>query len=100
MARQYTKVQNLKEIIFKLKAEGKTNREIGTQYGLTTKQVKELILRERRKERLIEAGYVLRPKGRPRKTAESEQERLNNKLIKQEMEIQLLRNFLSELGRR
>ena len=100
MARQYTKVQGLKETVFKLKAEGKTNREIGELYGLTTKQVKELVLRERRKERLIEAGYVPLPKGRPRKTPESEQERLNNKLIKQEMEIQLLRNFLSELGRR
>lgn len=26
MARQYTKVQGLKETVFKLKAEGKTNR--------------------------------------------------------------------------
>lgn len=100
MARQYTKVQGLREIVFKLKAEGKTNREIGAMYGLTQKQIKKLAERERRKDRMIAAGYVPQPKGRPRKAPESEEQRRSNELAKLQMEVELLRNFLSEVGRR
>ena len=49
-------------------AEGKTQREIAEYFGLRDKQaVKELLKRERRKERKLEAGILPRPKGRPRK---------------------------------
>ena len=67
MARKYTKVEELSEIIRARKAAGATNRAIGESYGLSLKQVKGLVNRQNRKER---------------------------------MQVELLRNFLSEAGRR
>lgn len=100
MARQYTKVQELWETVLKLKTEGKTNREIGEMYGLTKEQIEELSKRERRRQRRIAAGYIPQPKGRPRKTPENEAARRNNEVIELRMKVELLQNFLSEVGRR
>lgn len=100
MPRKYTKVEELKEIVFERKANGETNQKIGESLGLTKKQVKELVSRERRKERKIAAGYMIRPKGRPRKDGATEEARRNNELAELRMQNELLRNFLSELGRR
>ena len=66
MTRKYTKVEELSEIIRARKAAGETNRAIGESYGLSLKQVKGLVNRQNRKER---------------------------------MQVELLRNFLSEAGR-
>jgi len=100
MARKYTKVEKLSEIIRARKAAGETNRAIGESYGLSLKQIKGLINRQNRKERMLAAGYVLRPKGRPRKEAASEEVRQQNEIVKLRMQVELLRNFLSEAGRR
>ena len=100
MARKYTKVEELSKIIRARKAAGETNRSIGESYGLSLKQVKGLISRQNRKERMEAAGYVVRPKGRPRREAASEEVRQHNELVKLRMQVELLRNFLSEAGRR
>lgn len=100
MARQYTKVQELWETVLKLKTEGKTNREIGEMYGLTKEQIEELGKRERRRQRRIAAGYIPQPKGRPRKRPVSEAEQRNHEVAELRMKVELLRNFLSEVGRR
>ena len=49
---------------------------------------------------MVTAGYVPRPEGRPRKDAASEEVRQHNELVKLRMQVELLRNFLSEAGRR
>ena len=67
MARKYTKVEALTAVIRARKAAGEANRAIGESYGLSLKQVKGLVNRQNRKER---------------------------------MQVELLRNFLSEAGRR
>ena len=59
-----------------------------------------LMERQRRKERKIVMGYIPRPKGRPRKTPTSEEEKRNNEIVQLRMQVELLRNFLSEAGRR
>jgi predicted transcriptional regulator len=100
MARQYTKVEELSEAVFARKANGETNREIAESYGLELQQIKGLIKRQNKKLRLIAAGYIPRSKGRPRKTEESQQEKLNNELIRLRMQVEVLQNFLSEAGRR
>ena len=100
MSRSYVKVENLAEEVFRRKAAGETNREIGEHFGLTKEQVKGLVNRQNRKQRLIENGYILRPKGRPRKTEATEEMRKNNELVQLRMQVDLLRNFLSEAGRR
>ena len=99
MARKYTKVEELYDVIRERKAAGETNRSIGERYGLSLKQVKGLISRQNRKERMEAAGYVVRPKGRPRKDADSEEVRQHNELVKLRMQVELMRNFLSEAGR-
>ena len=100
MSRSYRKVECLAEEVFRRKAAGETNREIGEHFGLSKEQVKQLVTRQRRKQRLIEHGDIPRPKGRPRKTEETEEMRRNNELAELRMQVELLRNFLCEAGRR
>ena len=100
MARKYTKVEGLTEIIRQRKANGETNREIAESYGLTKYQVKQLMARQNRKERRIAAGYIPRPRGRPRKGTASEEAKRNNEVVQLRMQVELLRNFLYEAGRR
>ena len=100
MTRKYTKVEGLTEIIRQRKAEGETNREIAESYGLTKYQVKQLMARQNRKERRIAAGYIPRPKGRPRKETAREEVKRNNEVALLRMQVELLRNFLYEAGRK
>lgn len=102
MARKYTKVEALAEEVFRRKEAGETNRQIAESYGLSMKQIKELVTRQNRKKRAIANGYVPLPKGRPRKDSveQTEETKRNNELVKLRMENELLRNFLSEAGRR
>ena len=100
MSRSYVKMECLAEEVFRRKAAGETNREIGEHFGLSKKQIEELVKRQNRKKRLIENGYTPRPKGRPRKDATDESVRHHNELVQLRMQVELLRNFLSEVGRR
>ena len=82
--RNYTHVQALLPAIKEMVAEGKSQREVAEYYGFRDKQVvKKLLMRERAKQRKLEAGILPRPKGRPRK-----------------MENKLLREFLQFMGRK
>jgi len=100
MARKYTKMESLAEEVFRRKEAGETNREIGEHFGLSKKQIKQLVSRQNRKKRLIANGYVPQPKGRPRKDTSNEKVRQQNELVQLRMQVELLRNFLSEVGRR
>lgn len=101
--RNYTHVQALLPEIKAMLTEGKTQREVAEYYGFRDKQVvKELLKRERRKERKLEAGIIPRPKGRPRKdtapkdiVAEQAYE-----IQRLQMENKLLRDFLRFTGRK
>ena len=100
MARKYTKVEELGEIVRERHQQGESYREIAVSYGLEMKQVKKLMERQRRKERMLAAGYIPRPKGRPRKEPANEETKQHNELVKLRMQVELLRNFLFEAGRR
>ena len=89
MRQKYTNVQGLIETIRERKSQGETNREIATSLDLTLKQVQQLITRENRRERL-----------RPRKSLENKEAQRNHELAKLRMQVELLRNFLLEVGRR
>ena len=101
--RKYTHIQGLLPEIKAMQTEGKTQREIAQHFGFKDKQVvRELLKRERRKERKLEAGIVPRPKGRPKKDAAprdivAEQAYEIQRL---RMENKLLRDFLQSTGRR
>lgn len=100
MPRKYTRIEFLSEEIFRRKANGETNLEIATSYGLSKQQIKQLVTRQNRKKRLIVAGYVPRPKGRPKANIADDETLRNNELVKLRMQVDLLRNFLLEVGRR
>ena len=100
MCRKYTKVELLSEEVFRRKEAGESNREIAESYGLSKKQIKGLVKRQNRKTCLIAKGYIPRPKGRPRQNAEDEETQRNNELIELRMKVELLQNFLSEVGRK
>ena len=85
MGRKYTKGEELSKAIRARNAAGETNRAIGESYGLSKRQVEQLISRQNRK-------------GRPRKEAASEEVRQHNELAKLRMQVELLQNFLSEAG--
>ena len=101
--RKYTHIQVLLPEIKAMIAEGKTQREVAEYYGFQDKQVvKSLLKRERRKERKLEAGILLRPQGRPRKNAAprdivAEQA---HEIQRLRMENELLRDFLRFTGRK
>ena len=100
MARKYTKVEQLTSIIEERVKAGETYREIGTALGLTREEVRGAMHRQHAKERKLAAGYILRPKGRPRKEPANEETKQHNELVKLRMQVELLRNFLPEAGRR
>ena len=78
MARKYTKVEQLTEIVKERHDQGETYGEIATSLSLEKKQVQKLMERQRRKERMLAAGYIPRPKGRPRKEPASEEAKQHN----------------------
>ena len=100
MARKYTKVEQLVEIVRERHNQGETYGEIAASYGLERRQVKSLMERQRRKERMLAAGYISRYKGGPHKEPVREEEKQHNELGKLRMQVELLRNFLFEAGRR
>ena len=100
MSRQYTKVEMLSEEVFRRKAAGETNREIGAHFGLNKAQIKGLVSRQNRKQRLIANGYASQPKCRPHKGLLNEAQKQNNERIELRMPVERLQNFLSEAGRR
>ena len=100
MARKYRKVEHLVEIIEERSKAGETYREIGASLGLSREEVRGAMHRHHAKERKLAAGYIARPKGRPRKEGQSEEVKRNNEVVQLRMTVELLRNFLSEAGRR
>lgn len=100
MARNYTKMKILAEEVFRRKEAGETNREIGELFGLSKYQIKQLVARENRKRRKMESGYLPRPQGRPRKKSADEFTQTQEELKELRMQVELLQNFLCEVGRR
>ena len=45
MSRSYVKVERIAEEVFRRKAAGETNREIGESFGLTKRQIEQLVNR-------------------------------------------------------
>ena len=101
--RNYTHVQALIPEIEGMLAEGKTQREVAEYFGFKDKYVvKELLKRERRKERKLGAEILPRPKGQPRKNASPRDIVAEQacEIRRLRMENELLRDFLQSTGRK
>ena len=101
--RNYTHIQEFLPEIKEMIAGGKSQREIAEHFGFKDKYVvKELLKRERRKQKKRDAGIVPRPKGRPRKDTETKdivaEQAYEIKRLR--MENELLRDFLQSTGRK
>ena len=106
MSREYRHIKQFEKEILELHEKGLTHRDIGERLGFTREQVKEYFHRKYKQDRKIAAGITIKKKGRPAKnsvvTEEDKLADLRYKLarkdarIKQlEMEIELMRDFLS-----
>lgn len=101
--RDYTHVQKLLPEIEGMIAAGKTQREVAEHFGFKDKYVvKNLLKRQRDKQRKLAAGIVPRPKGRPRKDARPRDLAAEQayEIQRLQMENKLLRDFLQSTGRR
>ncbi len=99
MSRTYTNIEHLASEVFSRKAAGETNREIAESYNLTLAQIRNLVFRQNRKSRRIAQGYIPRKKGRPVKDLQNEEIIKTNEIIALQMQVEILRNFLLEVGR-
>ncbi len=80
---------------------GKTQREIAEHFGFENKLIiKNLLTRERKKQRTIENGILPRKKGRPRKNYTANNCEQDNEIKRLKMENDLLRSFLQSAGRK
>ena len=111
MPREYRHIQQYEKEIIELWEQGKTLREIADMFGFTREQLQEFKTRYNRKQRKLAAGITIKPKGRPRKDGAelppsvqqlSKLSQLQYELATKErhikrleMEIELMRDFLS-----
>ena len=106
MTRNYRHIQKYEKEILELKEQGSTLRQIGERLGFSRKQVHNFITRYNEKQRKIDAGFILKKKGRPPKDNKfSKTDKVNElkyiiarkdaKIKALEMENELMRDFLS-----
>ena len=106
MPRSYRHIEEYEAEILRMRADGKTRKEIGKQLGFSIKQIKNFVNRYNKKQEKLAAGIVIHRKGRPAKDAVITDEMKSAELryilarkearIKQlEMENELMRDFLS-----
>lgn len=101
--RIHTHIQEQLPQIKAMLEEGKAQREVAEHYGFKDKYVAEqLLIRERRKERTLEAGIIPRTKGRLRKNATPRGiiEEQAYEIQRLRIENELLRDFLQSTERK
>ncbi len=111
MPRSYRHIKDYEKEILELKERGLTKNEIGKQLGFTFEQIHNFFCRYNRNKRKMNAGIVLKKKGRPPKDyVVSEQDKVaelkyilarkDARIRSLEMENELMRDFLSLTGRK
>ena len=106
MPRSYRHMKEYEKEILELRKQGKTNKEICEKFGFTIKQLKGFITRYNNHQKKLEAGIVIRKKGRPPKDyAVREEDKVSElryilarkeaKIKSLEMENELMRDFLA-----
>ena len=106
MSRSYRHIKDYEKEILELKRQGLTKREIGNKLGFSKEQIHNFISRYNENQRRISAGIALKRKGRPPKNYVVREEdkitdlkyiiaRKESKIKSLEMQIELMRDFLS-----
>ena len=98
--RKYTNLKILLPEIKVMLAEGMSHREIEEYFGLTGERpVHHLLKQEHRREKKLAAGFVPKPKSRPRKDGQPPKQNLQKEVDRLRMENKLLRVFLQSMER-
>ena len=98
--RKYTNLKALLPEIKEMISEGKSQREIEEHFGLTGERpIHHLLKQEHRREKKLAAGFIPKPKGRPRKDEETQKQDVQKELERLRMENKLLRDFLQSTER-
>lgn len=98
--RKYTDLKALLPKIKEMIAAGKSHREIEEYFGLTGERpVHHLLKQEHRREKQLAAGFVPKPKGRPRRDGQPPKQDIQKELERLRMENKLLRDFLQSTER-
>ena len=115
MSRKYRHISEYETEIINMVNQGLTLREIGNRLGFTHKEMRDFKTRYNKKQRMVEAGKALRKKGRPPQNGNippsiekldklaqmryvlASKERYIKRL---EMEVELMRDFLSHTERK
>ena len=84
--------------VTKMKEAGYTHKQIGEELGYSQEQIKQLVKRNRKKQKKQQT--VQKQRGRPRKKPLSTEDEYRKRIEQLEMENELLRSFLQEIGRR
>ena len=116
MSRNYRHINEYEKEILEMRKQGKSKREICEKFDFSIKQLTDFITRYNRKQKKLAAGISIKPKGRPRKdgtelppsiqqlsklTQLQYELAMKERHIKRlEMENELMRDFLSLIGRK
>ena len=85
--RKYTKMEKYASQITAMREEGRTRQEIADALGLEYDQVANWVKRNNRKKRKLAHGIIPKPKGRPKDRSELEQLRMENKLLRDFLQL-------------
>lgn len=83
--------------VLEMKKQGMTNNAIAEEFGLTKIQIKQLVKRYNRSNRL--PAIVPKRQGRPRKRPLVSEQDYVQRIKQLEMEVELYRSFLQAAGR-
>ena len=94
--RKWTNMKQYEEIILRMVSEGRTQKSIAEELGLAPKQIKDFMYRYRAGKKRTEPP---KRKGRPRSVAPHTEKGYQKQIRQLEMENELLRSFLHDIGR-
>ena len=116
MSQKYRHIKCFEKELIKYLEQGHSLRETGEKFGFTYKEMRDFKTRYNKNQRKLAAGIAIKPKGRPRKDGTqlppsvqqlSKLSQLQYELASKEryirrleMENELMRDFLSLIGRK
>lgn len=94
--RKWTDMKQYEEIILRMVSEGRTQKSIAEELCLEPKQIKNFMYRYRASKKKTEPP---KKKGRPRSVTPHTEKGYQIQIRQLEMENELLRSFLHDIGR-
>lgn len=94
--RKWTDMKKYEEIILRMVSEGGTRKSIADKLDLEPKQIKNFMYRYRASKKKTEPP---KRKGRPRSVTPHTEKGYQKQIRRLEMENELLRSFLHDIGR-